>query len=94
MWDARTSVADGGKVHLRTGLKMCTCKRQARGETLTTRHLPLALTPHAIPKSLDQHIRNPGIAERYNTIPGFEPASQGLQEDYARILICFITSNI
>jgi hypothetical protein len=67
--------ADGGKVHLRTGLKLCTCTRQAGRENLTTRHLPSALTPHATPKSLDQHIRNLGIAERYSTIPGFEPAS-------------------
>jgi hypothetical protein len=44
-------------------------KRQARRETLTTRHLNVALTPHATPKSLDQHIRNPGIAKRYDTIP-------------------------
>jgi hypothetical protein len=31
--------ADGGKVHLRTGLELCSGKRQAGRETLTTRHL-------------------------------------------------------
>jgi hypothetical protein len=63
-----TSFADGGIVHLRAGLKPCVCKRQAGRETLTTRHLPVALTPHATLKSLDhQQIRNPEIAERYVT---------------------------
>jgi hypothetical protein len=42
-----SSFADGGKVHLRTGLELCAGKRQAGRETLTTRHLPVALTPHA-----------------------------------------------
>jgi hypothetical protein len=64
-----SSFADGGKVHLRTGLKLCAGKRQAGRETLTIRHLPLALTPHAITKSPDQQIRNPGIATtRWTTI--------------------------
>jgi hypothetical protein len=68
-YDNHLSFADGDKVYLRTGLKMCTGKRQAGRETLTTRHLRVALTPHATPKSLDQQIRNLGIAERYNTTP-------------------------
>jgi hypothetical protein len=46
---ALSSFVDGGKLYLRTGLELCTCKRQARKETLTTRHLHVALTHHAIP---------------------------------------------
>jgi hypothetical protein len=41
-----SSPADDGKVHLRTGLKLCTGKKQAGRETLTSRHLPVALTPY------------------------------------------------
>jgi hypothetical protein len=47
-----SSFADGGKVHLRTGVKLWTGKRKAGRETLNTRHLPAALTPHATPKLL------------------------------------------
>jgi hypothetical protein len=32
--------ADGGKVHIRTRLELCTDKRRAWRETLSTRHLP------------------------------------------------------
>jgi hypothetical protein len=42
-----SSFADGGKVHLRAGLKLCSGKRQAVRKTLTIRHLPVALTPQA-----------------------------------------------
>jgi hypothetical protein len=37
--DEVVSFPNGGKVHLRTGLKLCTSKRQADSETLTIRHL-------------------------------------------------------
>jgi hypothetical protein len=37
--DEVVSFPNGGRVHLRTGLKLCTSKRQAGSETLTTRHL-------------------------------------------------------
>jgi hypothetical protein len=52
MQSSASCFADGGKVHQRTGLKLCTSKRQAVRETLTTRPLPVALTLHATPKSL------------------------------------------